>query len=153
MHLLSGPRQSAWNPAVHVGTKPLLAPGESILRPAKYVWLAVANAWPYTFRIEFPLPPLTHAELYVTDRRLIISSVFFYLANVQFSQWYTDPPTGQDDQITSVSTGRGWFGAPYIQVESRTAEKVPLRSRELRLRIYTRDAVGLEKLIQMARGD
>ncbi len=64
--------------------------------------------------------------------------------------WYKSAASPHEDVVTNVRTGRLWFNTPYVEILSRTEAKMPLRSQESRIRIFTHEAEAIGQLIRDA---
>lgn len=132
------------------GLLPNLQSGERVVHFQKWIR---ATLWksPPIYRFFFSLPPMGEVGLYVTDRRVIVVSHTFRLITHEFSLWFPATAPGPVcEALQRVTTGQSrWFG-PYLELTSVHPEKRWYRSRELRLRLYTREAESLRKTIVSA---
>ena len=126
---------------------PEFLPGEKVCHFHKWLW-AVSSKSPPSFRLSSSLPLVQEIGFYVTDRRIFFVAHVFRLLVQQFNIWFPGREQGNAPEIfKAVSTGRNALLGNYLEILSEDPQPHWYRSRELRLRLFLRDAGGLEKLI------
>ncbi|MBI5388284.1 MAG: protein kinase [Verrucomicrobia bacterium] len=127
-----------------------LLPGERVLQFKKWIWGISAKS-PPSYRLFFSLPPLLEAGLYITDRRVVLISTLVRLLSQEVSVWFPTQAKSEDrDWLKEASTGQNRFGR-YVELISEDARKHWYRSREMRLRFYTRAPALLQQAITAAQ--
>lgn len=151
-----------------LGMVPRFRSGETVL--AQSGCRVVSGKSLPSYRVTFIMPPLVDMSLIVTDRRVLLVAYVARLLRQEFSVWYAEPSTAGEaetirrenkatallyegfaplreaDVLRAVSVGSSRWGT-FLELNSETAKKQPLRGVALRLRCYTRNAPKLAEII------
>ncbi|MFC1736219.1 hypothetical protein ACFL1X_08880 [Candidatus Hydrogenedentota bacterium] len=138
-----------------LGGLPPVMLDEEVLYSKKFIWLCSSKS-PPTYRIGFgfPIPPLLTIALHVTDRRCrMVTHLLFGLVTQEFDAWYSGKaPDGDGEILTSVSTGKGYWDCPYLELVSHN-EKRPWHwfcSEDVRIRFFFKNPENVENVIKEA---
>jgi len=125
---------------------PSLLPEEKVLFFKKWVWAFSVKSLP-TYRLDFSLPPVVDAGLYVTDRRILLVISCFRVFTQELSQWFEGKNTVEDKEfIKEVSVGKSRFCGSYLEVVSEGHESW-YRGKKFRLRLYMRNPEPIRQII------
>ena len=126
---------------------PQLISQEKVVYFKRWVWGASFKSYP-TYRVFFSLPPLWEEGFYVTDRRILIVTYLFRLFAQEYSLWFPGKGRSPDSEfVKEVRVGEGRVFGKYLEIISEDPIKHWYRSRELRSRIFMRNAGDVCKLI------
>ncbi len=132
------------------GPLPELLPGERVLRMKDWIWASSFKSLP-TYRVFVSVPPLLEAGLYVTERRILIVAYVLRLLVEEVSYWFPGKAEGSDRELVKAARiQHGHMLGSYLEIISEDAKRHWYRSRELRTRIFTRQAEGLHGVILTA---
>lgn len=143
---------------LHWASTPVLLPGETERAKWPRVWYMIAKSRP-TYRHFFPLPPLFDGGCTVTDSRILLSFRMFPLMAQHFSVWFPGkaPRAGMEMLehaaiIEPPPAGPWWKfreapACPCLEIISKEPNKHWYRSQIMRLRLFTRDHVLLERFL------